>query len=426
MYAPLNLDVQLAALAARLSADSEALLSRWRQAVRDDPRLTTADSLSRAQFVDHIPEVLHGLYEALTAGRASAISTAEENAEAGGPHGRHRWQQGYSLIEVMREWSHLHFALLDELRQITEDQPGLDIQAVNTAYRAIAAICLEGMSESAVQFEAMQRTEAAGQVNDLGQSLAAVRELERRHAEILRSAAHDLRGNLNIVSNATAALTLESLPAEKRVELLDMTQRAIAAHTRLLSDLMDLARLQAGHERRRIERCNIADTLRELCELAQPVAGERKLELQYGGPAELIVEADAAKVGRILQNLLLNALHYTERGSVTVHWGASDADDPRRWRLTIADTGPGIPGNSERPLADALEDATQEARHGQDGGPVRTAPRARVAPRHGEGIGLSIVKRLAELLDATIEMESRAGAGTTVGVLFPREYAPDS
>jgi signal transduction histidine kinase len=425
MYAPLGLDAQLAAVAARLAANEEAVLSRWRRGVRADGQLTAPDSLSRAQFVDHIPEILRGLHDALTSGRASAVAAANEKAEAGGSHGRHRWQQGYGLIELMREWIHLHNALLDELRLLTEEQPGLDIRVVNTAYRAIAALCLEGMSESAVQFETMQRSEAAGELRDLGRTLEAARDVERRQAEILRSAAHDLRGNMGIISNATSALTLDVLPKEQRVELFSMAQRAITAHTRLLSDLMDLARLQAGHERRRIERCNVSQVLRELCELTEPVARERGLALECDGPAELDVEADATKVGRILQNVLLNALHYTDRGGVSVRWGPADRDGAMRWWLLVADTGPGIRSGAQA-VADALEAATQEARRVEKGGATSGAVLSdAVEPRHGEGIGLSIVKRLAQLLDATIEVESRAGAGTTVRVEFPRRYATD-
>jgi signal transduction histidine kinase len=269
----------------------------------------------------------------------------------------------------------------------------------------------------------MQRTEAAGELRDLDRSLAAARAVEHRQAEIMRTVAHDLRGNMGIVSNATAALTLDVLPKEQRAELFSMAQRAIAAHTRLLSDLMDLARLQAGHEQRRVQRCNIAQALRELCELTAPVARERGLALDWDGPAELIVEADTTKVGRILQNLLLNSLHYTERGGVSVNWGPADRDGGLRWWLVVADTGPGIRSGAQA-VADALEVATQEARRVEDSEvpppPIRSDS---VEPRHGEGIGLSIVKRLAQLLDATIEVESRAGAGTTVRVEFPRRYA---
>jgi signal transduction histidine kinase len=431
MYAPLDLDAQLAAIASRLAERQDDILARWRRDVGGDARIGAADSLSRAQFVDHIPEVLAALHRALACGRRGAVSAAAANAEQGGRHGAHRWQQGYSLIELMREWSHLQLALVAEVERMNEEQPGLDVRAIHTAYRAISVLCLEGMSESAEQFERMQRTEAAGQVSDIGLSLAAVRALERRQADILRSAAHDLRGNLGIVSSATTALNLEELSGERRAELFAMAQRAIGTHTRLLADLMDLARLQAGYERRNLALTDIAPVLRELCELAQPVATERRLYLHCDGPPQLTVETDAVKLGRIVQNLLLNALHYTERGGVTVTWAGDDGG--QRWTLAVVDTGPGIEAVAAAPLVGALSEATSGSapdgaeRATDDAGAAEEAAAASsaVAPRHGEGIGLSIVKRLCELLDATLELHSEAGAGTTFRIGFPRRYARD-
>jgi signal transduction histidine kinase len=81
-------------------------------------------------------------------------------------------------------------------------------------------------------------------------------------------------------------------------------------------------------------------------------------------------------------------------------------------------------------LAAALEEATQEARHIEgrtQGQPSETLTPHQLRaipsrPLHGEGIGLSIVKRLCELLDATLEMESETGVGSTMLVIFPRRY----
>jgi signal transduction histidine kinase len=432
MSKPMEFEAQLAAVAARLSERRDALLQRWRQRVAADTEVTTADSLSRSQFVDHVPEVLQAMNDALRAGGQRVARTAAENVDPGGSHGQHRWQQGYSLLELMREWSHLQMALTAEMQLFIEEHPGLDLRAINLAYQTIAELCLEGMNESARTFDQLQKTEAAGQVHDLDQSLRAMRALERRQAEILRGAAHDLRGNIGLVSNATAALTIRDLPEERRVQLLDMAQRAVQAHSRLLSDLMDLARLQAGYERRSISAVDISAVLNELCRLALPLAQERGLYLHFEGPNPLTVEADPLKVSRIVQNLLLNALHYTREGGVTVRWSSIGAPGAERWRVEVEDSGPGVQRGPAAPLASAIEDATHEAAHAAGTEPslmaideAGTPPHASGIdpPRQGEGIGLSIVKRLCELLDATLEMQSAAGQGTVFAVIFPRRYA---
>jgi len=136
------------------------------------------------------------------------------------------------------------------------------------------------------------------------------------------------------------------------------------------------------------------------------------------------------KIQRIAQNLLLNALKYTREGGVVVTWGTSGSADGDRWLLQVADTGPGFHAGPGAPLAGALEDATVEARDVEARARgTQTAPRDEpdgraVNQRRGEGIGLSIVKRLCELLDATLEMESEPDRGSIVRVRFPRAY-PD-
>jgi signal transduction histidine kinase len=148
------------------------------------------------------------------------------------------------------------------------------------------------------------------------------------------------------------------------------------------------------------------------------------------------VEGDAVKAQRIAQNLLLNALKYTLRGGVTVSWGDSRPNDPNRWMLCVTDTGPGLHTGSGAPIAGALEAATEEARQIDE--PVHTGSKGaaddttsqsaaaldahRVHQERGEGIGLAIVKRLCELLDASIEMDSTPGEGTAFRVVFPRSY----
>jgi len=115
---------------------------------------------------------------------------------------------------------------------------------------------------------------------------------------------------------------------------------------------------------------------------------------------------------------------------VTVTWGDSHADDPKRWALFISDTGPGFHTASGKPMAQALEKGHYEPVAAPDAAQAAAAERtaARGGPaaarqqEGGEGIGLSIVKRLCDMLDATIEVTSERNVGTTFRILFPRSY----
>jgi signal transduction histidine kinase len=149
------------------------------------------------------------------------------------------------------------------------------------------------------------------------------------------------------------------------------------------------------------------------------------------------------KVRRIAQNLITNAIKATTTGGVRVTWEERAVGEREQWILCVQDTGPGLDAGTAAPLQRALKRATEEAQQveeqavpvdGRESGKLEPAPTltsmsSEESPSHasapalgGEGIGLSIVKRMCELLDASLELETSPGAGTTFRVIFPRHY----
>lgn len=232
------------------------------------------------------------------------------------------------------------------------------------------------------------------------------------------------------MTTSTSILTEEGVSTTLRTRALGVLQSSVTSLYQLLEDLMSLARLESGREERNVEPFDAAARLLELCSILEPVAAERDLYFRCHGPRSLPVEGDAAKVQRIVQNLALNALRYTTTGGVTVTWGETWEEDADRWRICIEDTGPGLTGT---PLGRKLEQATREGRELEEERPQLGAEpipasdpavaAAGAPPQPGEGIGLSIVKRLCELLDAGLEIAS-THQGTTVQVVLPRRYTP--
>lgn len=417
---------QLASLVSYLNARRAAILQSWRESVERDPALTTPNSLPRHQFNDHIPTLLDALEQKLRvhAGQYQEVAEVRRQEEAA-THGLQRWQQGYHPNEVTREWGHLHLRLADELEQFAADHPDLKPDVMSTAWRTLAHFCTAGVADSAASYLHLQQTEAEGHVRDLERALAEVRAAERERAELFRQAAHDLRGNFGTVRNVTSGLTQPNLPDGARERFTRLLERSVTSLHAMLDEVMDLARLQAGREVREVARFDAAAVLRDLCDGCRPQADGRGLFLAAEGPDELPVDGDAGKVRRITQNLLLNALKCTAAGGVTVGWGDAPAGDPRRWAFWVRDTGPGFQTAPGTPIADALKDATAEARKlaGEAVPPPPVAPPYAPDRTRGEGIGLSIVKRLCELLDATLELESKPGEGSTFRVLLPKQYS---
>jgi signal transduction histidine kinase len=430
---PLHAKV-LSGLAAHLRAQREAILDAWRRSVDQDPHLTSASTLSRAQFVDHIPKMLDTFEERLTAEtvteKREAVEAQKEGAAA---HGLQRWQQGYNPREAARDWGHLHLCLLAELENYEGALNAEERATMPIARRALVRLINDGVSESASQFAQMRQTEAAAQVAELERGLQGLTALGEKRAGAWREAAHDLRGSVGVLQTVSTILDRDGAPEAVRTQSLQVLKRGVHALHELLSDLVDLARLDAGQDQLYLDTFDAAATMRELCESLRPLATERNLFLHTAGPSVLEVEGDRIKTVRVAQNLLLNALRYTREGGVTVQWEVHGTAERPRWQISIADSGPGITQTTTAPIAQALEEATREA-HRVDGEP-RTVPQVKsagapdaqsIAPpvrvAHGEGIGLAIVKRLCELLEATLELQSR-DVGTTFRVSLPRKYS---
>jgi signal transduction histidine kinase len=426
---------EFAQIAAHLNKQRASILARWRVAVDDDPMVSAVASLARAQFVDHIPRILDAFERALRARDAGDERAAESEERAGAAdHGENRWLHGYNSRETMREWGHLHLCMLEELEVCTVQQPQAAPETFRTARQMLTRLFVDCMVESAGSHAALERVEAESRLDELERAAGQLRALDSERTELWREAAHDLRGTVGAVKLAATALgraVTTASTAARLPEFVDRVRNSVESLDALLSDLIELTRLEAGRERREIAAFDAASTIAALCDSLQPLAGERNLFLKCDTPGELSVEGDVVKVRRIAQNLILNSLKYTESGGVLVTCVAVNSGGVERWSVCVQDTGIGLERASDSSLAQVISAATREnpavsSREPRTGGELSRAPTLPSAStdthRSGEGVGLSIVKRLCELLDASIELETQRGRGTTFRIVFPRHY----
>ena len=365
-------------LARHLAGRHEHILEAWHRESQSDPRQTTGGSLTRSQFNDHIPEVL-AAFEHKLRSRPGSSGAARATRELHGEemkHGQQRWQQGYRQQELMREWGYLHLCLARELETFATDRPDWDHRALATAQRELIQLINDGISESADQFARMDRAEAAGRVKDLELAIAQLRDLERRRAQLIHQAVHDLRGDVQSVGNVAELLGLPDLAGTERTEFSTMLQSGVSAVSSMLGDLMDLARLEVGQERRNVTAFDAAVLLGEFCRLSLPRAAARHLYLRTEGPA--------APLAAQLRDATITAREAEVRSATR--------EGRESHMLDQAAAGPTTPV------------------------PAQAHP--------GEGIGLSIVKRICELLDASLELTSSGESGTTIRILFPLSYPP--
>jgi heavy metal sensor kinase len=214
-------------------------------------------------------------------------------------------------------------------------------------------------------------------------------------------ASHELRTPISIIrGEADVTLAHERSAAEYKQALalvLDESRRL----SRLVDDLLNLARADAGRVKLRVEEFYLNELLAECCRSAQTLAGQRGIALEYLPHDDLAFRGDEELVRRMVMNLIDNAIRYTpEGGRVTVALDARDGDVAIR----ISDTGRGIAPEVVPHVFERFYRG-DKARSRQDG---------------GFGLGLAIVKWIADSHRGAVEVASTPGAGSTFTVTLPR------
>jgi signal transduction histidine kinase len=342
-------------------------------------------------------------------------------------HGLHRWHKGYSLRELLTEINHFAQCLTTEISCYRQFYPTADSFVVAEAYEKVVQFNNEIVDGSVMRYDDLQRKQAAGRADALQQTLDQVNSLTEQRSKLLQMTSHDLRGGFGVINGAAALLDRPENSDQERQNYVQMLQRNLIAVSDMLAQLTDLARLEAGQESLRIESVDVSALLQSITDSTRPLAEERGLLLQADGPRPLMVETDRVKVQRIIQNLLLNAIKYTSSGLVSISWSN---EDEYRWIVSVQDTGPGLPSGLAHSLTDPLKpipesnstfdkESSEDALTSKVPGPGATFKRKSDS---GEGIGLYIVKRLSELLNANIDIETKPGSGTLFRVRLPSHY----
>ena len=220
--------------------------------------------------------------------------------------------------------------------------------------------------------------------------------------EFLAMLSHEIRNPLAAVSNACHLLRLPGLPAERAGRLHDVTNRQLRHLTRLVDDLLDVARISRGQAELAVEDVDLREPVQRAVEAVQvlPDAGHRQFEVSL--PADpLPALADAARVEQAVSNVLHNALKYTDpHGRIQV----SLAREGEQGVIRVTDDGRGIPAAH---LARIFEPFTQG-----------DTPLART--QGGLGIGLTVVRHVTELHGGKVEAHSEGpGQGAEFLIRLP-------
>lgn len=247
----------------------------------------------------------------------------------------------------------------------------------------------------------------------VGSALARARRFERErsdrhyaemlsHAreEVLGVVAHDLRNPLGVAAAVLQILSESHLSPEERDKLLTSGTRAVQQMNRLIGDLLDVMRIEAGRLALDMEELRVAAALAQAEDSARHTAEERGIELVVE-PADpsMTINADRGRLAQVFGNLLGNAFKFTPAGGRVSLRAWRSGDDVI---FEVADTGPGIPAEHRKHLFDRFWQANR-------------------ADRRGVGLGLPISRGIVEAHGGRIWFESEVGKGSRFYVSLPLE-----
>ncbi|CAO3453788.1 ATP-binding response regulator [Azospirillum largimobile] len=232
---------------------------------------------------------------------------------------------------------------------------------------------------------------------------AEVARTTAARSRFLASASHDLRQPFQAMRLFLDALTSQVDGNARATRTAGMLANAMTAGEQLLNALLDISTLDAGTVEPDLQAVSVDALLQSLAEEFRPQAEEKGLRLRVHVPdvaGGAVTRSDPILLGRIVRNLLANAIRYTQRGGILLGLRKRDG----QWRIEVWDTGFGIPQDKLDVIFDEFHQLTNPSRD----------------PTRGLGLGLAIVRRLSVLLQAPIEVQSRSGRGSVFAVTVNR------
>ena len=230
---------------------------------------------------------------------------------------------------------------------------------------------------------------------------AALVDLHRRKDEFLAMLSHELRNPLAPIVNALELLGRHNQEDAYQQQIRELMVRQVGRLTRLVDDLLDVARITTGRIQLHAERISVSEIMERSAETIRPLIAQRRHQLNVSLPAQPIwMHADAARLEQVLVNLLTNAAKYTDEGGQIRLTAEQEGDAVV---LRVRDTGVGIAPELVPHIFEMFTQAERSLNRSQG----------------GMGIGLCLVQRLVQLHGGTVDVQSVPGEGSEFVVRLP-------
>ena len=375
------------------------------RALRDEP--------GRILLVDDQPEIAELVRQDLEAdGHTVVVATRSDEALAAFERGPDfelavldvmlAGDSGYALTETLTSRSRSYLPVLLVTAGTIDREKAYAAGADDFIGKPIESLELRVRAASLIRIARLVR-ERHRNGHERADAYRKLQELDRMRSDFLSTVSHELRTPLNTIILLAHQLEKSdgSGDESRRTRDVRLLRDAAEALRRMINNILDLAKLEAGQRDVHAQPVVIADLLRETAELLEPQAREKGLEIRVEVDPRMQRTAwlDREKLSRVLVNLVSNAVKFTPKGRVLLRaqpWQGSIS-------FEVDDTGVGIPPDL---VAAAFEPFRQ----------IR--PPSGEAPR-GTGLGLTISKQLVETMGGDLFLDSREGRGTRVTFTLP-------
>jgi signal transduction histidine kinase len=246
------------------------------------------------------------------------------------------------------------------------------------------------------------------QYKELMGAYGRLREHDRLKSAFVANVSHELRTPLNVIIGLCQLLERDRRQplAPLQSEAVERMGRNARSLLELVNDLLDYSRLEAGRSALRLEEVDVAAVTEEAIRSFNAEAEEKRVQLQVDvSPALGYVTTDRHKLAQVITNLVSNAVKFTATGTIRI--SAAPLDDTH-WFLEVSDTGIGI-------SREALSFIFDEFRQADD---------RLTRPYSGVGLGLAITRKIVELLEGEIAVESRPEEGSRFRIVWPLNARP--
>ncbi|MBD2166926.1 HAMP domain-containing histidine kinase [Calothrix membranacea FACHB-236] len=385
-----------------LAEKTEIILQKWVLEVRKDQHIESADDLSYTAIKNHLPDVIKAMVTVLSKSQGNDVKSI---VVASWQHGVLRAEQGFDPGEIAREYHLLRRVIFETIEtNLLQGTP----TAIVRAMRLIDTVIDEAIARCFNSYFEERLRELQQLYNSLMLHNEELNRLVNANQDYLAQLAHELKSPLASIIGYSDLFLRQQRQQPKvndhhvNVEHIERVLRNGRHLLRLINDILEISRYDAGKVQPEPELINVSELINNVLEMLEPLAREKKLPIIVNcqnAPQQIFT--DPVKLQQIIINLVSNAIRYTESGSIDI---SCEVLDDQKWAIAVKDTGIGIAPENQIQIFEPY---------------FRVGCSNNSYVPGSTGLGLAIVARLVKLLQGEINLVSEIGVGSTFTVTFP-------